>query len=130
VAKLVPLGTMTLENKGVKLAQLNQFSQTWLPFPFFKKLEAARKIWLEMGFPEPDSILFSDEEMKSFNDFQKQMMGQGGNMGSPQPGQPPQPGGNSPFAGGTPPPSNGMIRLPMPQNGPGVSPLDLTGAKV
>jgi len=133
VAKLVPLGTMTLENKGVKIAQMNQFTQTWLGMPFFKKLEMARKQWVEMGFPEPDSILFSDEEMKMFNDFQKQMLGQGQSV--PPPGIPggqqtPVNPGGSPFAGGTPAPTNGMLRGATPPNGPGVSPLDITGSKI
>lgn len=136
VAKLVPLGTMTLENKGVKIAQMNQFTQTWLPLPFFKKLEMARKQWIEMGFPEPDSVLFSDEEMKAFNDFQKQMFGSGSPVppsGPPNGGPPngaPHLGGHSPFAGGSPGPTNGMVRPPLPPNGPGVSPLDVVGRKI
>jgi len=133
VAKLVPLGIMTMENKGIKIAQMNQFTEAWMGQPFFKALEMARKQWIEMGFPEPDSILFSDEEMKAFNDFKKQMLGNGsplpapGNPGGPQtPTQGPQ----SPFAGGTPPPQNGMVRPAMPQNGPGISPIDVSGMKV
>lgn len=127
VAKLVPLGTLTIENKGVKIAQMNQFTQTWLPFPFFKQLEMARKQWIEMGFPEPDSVLFSEEEMKAFNDFKKNVLGQGGAIPSN-----PMSGGVgpvNPFAGGAPGPTNGEMRGPTPPNGPGVSPLDVAGMK-
>jgi hypothetical protein len=138
VAKLVPLGVMTIENKGVKIAQMNQFTQTWIGKPWFKEWEMAKKQLIEMGFPTPDSFVFSDEEMKAFNDFKKQMLGQGspvpgmpgeGSQG-PNPGQPPLSGPQSPFMGGTPGPTNGMLRGARPPNGPGISPLDVTGAKI
>lgn len=135
VAKLVPLGITSMENKGIKVAQMNQFTQSWINQPFFKALEMARKQWVEMGFPEPDSILFSDEEMKAYNEFKKQMLGQGSAIpptgasnGQPTTGGNFQPGARSPFAGSVPP-TNGMVRGAMPPSGPGVSPLDTTGSK-
>lgn len=76
VAKLVPLGVMTMENKGVKLAQLTAYHQEWASSPFLKQLELARREWTEMGFPEPDAVLFSDEEMKQFNQARQRMMAQ------------------------------------------------------
>lgn len=155
VAKLVPLGVMTMENKGVKLAQMNQFAQLWIQFPFFKKLEFARKMWVESGNPEPDSVLFSDDEQKQYNQFQQMMiqeqmsMGQG--AGTPgMPGQP-EPSGNpgglvdqngkpmpttgsrgnvpggQPVAGNVPGPLYGMPRPALPARGPGASPMDLKG---
>jgi hypothetical protein len=131
VAKLVPLGVMTIENKGVKIAQMDQFTKTWIMQPFFKPLEMARKQWIEMGFPEPDSVLFSDEEMQAFNDFKKQILGSGMSTPTPPPPQAGQPmGGGSPFAGGTPAPTNGMIRGATPPSGPGVAPIDGFGLKI
>ena len=154
IAKLVPLGVMTMENKGVKLAQMNQFTQTWMMMPFFKKLEMARKMAVEMGNPEPDSILFSDEEQKQYIEFQKQammeneqMMGGGapGNAGAGQPsgnpgllgpdGRPvtPQTGqrgnvpGGQPVSGNVPGPRQGMPRPVLQARGPGASRLDLHG---
>lgn len=124
VAKLVPLGTMTMENKGVELAQMNQFAMLWGQDPFFKRLEFARKMAVKSSFPEPDSILFSDDEMKQYNEMKQMMItaasqnpmgGQGGqpsgqsglvnpqgqpitSVPSSRPGQPPQTGnrGNVP----------------------------------
>lgn len=139
VAKLVPLGVMTMENKGLKIAQMGEFSKTWMMEPFFKKLDMARRQWTEMGFPEPDSVLFSDDEMKAFNDFRKQMsQGMGGALppqppmgGGPQGMPPPTPqGSGSPFAGNVPGPLNGLPRPAMPPRGPGVSSIDGVGARV
>lgn len=149
IAKLVPLGVMTLENKGIKLAQMNQFTQTWMPAPFFKQLEMARKMWVEMGNPEPDTVLFSDEEMKQFNQFKQQMIastqmppgglpggspsGPGGLVG-PQ-GQPLGPSngptanvpGGAPVSGNMPGPLHHMARPALPARGPGASPFDFQG---
>lgn len=150
IAKLVPLGVMTMENKGVKLAQMNQFTQTWMMMPFFKKLEMARKMAVEMGNPEPDSILFSDEEQKQYIEFQKQammeneqMMGGGGspsqpsgNPGllgpdgrpvTPQTGQKGNVPGGQPVSGNVPGPRQGMPRPVLQARGPGASKLDLHG---
>lgn len=150
MAKLVPLGVMTMENKGVKLAQMAQYAQQWLGQPWFKALEFARKEWVEMGNPEPDSVLFSDEEMKQYNQMKQQMsmmMGlgpqgaegfpggapQGGNglLGpNGQPVQSGQRGGSptgQPIAGNVPGPTHGMPRPAFPARGPGASMMDTTG---
>jgi len=145
IAKLVPLGVMTMENKGVKLAQMNQFTQTWMTMPFFKKLEMARKMAVEMGNPEPDSILFSDEEQQQYNQAQQAVIQDQMNMGQPglQPpdqggilgpnGQPVQSGqrgnvpGGQPVSGNVPGPMRGMPRPAIQARGPGASPLDLHG---
>lgn len=146
VAKLVPLGVMTMENKGVKLAQMNQFAQTWMGAPFFKQIEMARKMWVEMGNPEPDSVLFSDEEFKQFNDFKKAMAMEG--MGDPSggPGGPGGPPGASGLSGPdgrplSPPgkinvsgdvsrPSRGLPREAQQARGPGASRFDLAGGPI
>lgn len=155
VAKLVPLGVMTMENKGVKLAQMNQFAQLWIQFPFFKKLEFARKMALESGMPEPDSVLFSDDEQKQYNAMQQMAIQEQMGMGQGAPGMPGEgqtsgnPGGlvdqngkpiplnqtgqtgnvpgGQPVAGGVPGPANGMPRPAMPARGPGASMMDLKG---
>lgn len=139
VAKLVPLGVLTMENKGIKLAQMNQFTQQWLQFPFFKKLEMARKEWIEMGNPEPDQVLFSDEEMNQFNQMSQQLYNSAGNpgplgMNPGMPGQPQQPqnpgllGPNGqPIAGNTQYPMHGMPRPVRPAAGPGANRVDMNG---
>lgn len=145
VAKLVPLGVMSFENKGVKLAQLNQFSQTWMMQPWFKALEVARKMALEMGYSEPDQFLFSDEEMKQYNQMKQMMLNQASQMGplsiggdpgasgAPTGASGPQSGpranvpGGQPVAGNVPGPTYGMPRQAMPARGPGASPMDLSG---
>ena len=121
IAKLVPMGVMTMENKGVKLAQMNQFAQTWMPFPFFKKLEMARKQWVEGGNQEPDSVLFSDDEQKAYTQFQQQAMMQQSQMSQ----------GMGPGAPGSPPsmpppgiPGKGLLGpdgRPAPQSGQGAN---------
>jgi hypothetical protein len=142
VAKLVPLGVMTMENKGVKLAQMDQFAKMWMGSPFFKQIEMARRMWVEMGNPEPDSVLFSDEEMKQYNEFKKalSMQGMGGPPGGMPPGGPPQGPGlvgpnGSPiprnvFSGGTFQPQRGVARPPKPAQGPGSKPSDMVGRPI
>lgn len=147
MAKLVPLGVMSMENKGVKLAQMAQFQQQWQGQVWFKALEFARKEWVEMGNPEPDAVIFSDEEMKQYNQFKQMAMGQPGMPGQPpQPGNPGQPQGlvgpngqpvqsgqrgnvpgGMPVSGNVPGPSNGMPRPAFPARGPGASAHDLHG---
>lgn len=150
IAKLVPLGVMTMENKGVKLAQMNQFATLWMQQPFFKPLEFSRKMWVEMGNPEPDAVLFSDDEMQQYNEMKQMMitaasqnpgMPQPGGMGGPsgllgpngQPAQGPQTGskGNVPggqaVAGNVPGPNYGVPRPALQARGPGASPIDSHG---
>lgn len=154
VAKLVPLGVMTMENKGVKLAQMAQFAQEMsqlagpLP-PWFKALEFARKQAVEMGNQEPDQILFSDEEMQQYNMMKKmaaqEEMGMASHLSglgippsgsqnvprgtnqSPQTGQGANVPGGQPVAGQTVGPAQGMPRPAMPARGPGASRMDVTG---
>lgn len=154
MAKLVAVGVLTMENKGTELAQLNQYSMLWGQDPFFKRLEMARKMAVKSGIPEPDSILFSDEEMKQYNQIHQMMLtaASGGTPGTPQvpqssgnpgqggllnaqgsPMQGPQTGsrgnvpGGQPVAGNTPGPLYGMPRPALPARGPGASPIDLHG---
>ena len=139
-AKLVPLGVMTMENKGVKLAQMAQFAQQWNGQVWFKALEFARKEYVEMGNQEPDQVLFSDEEMGQYNQMKQAMFQEMPGMSNgPQGilgpnGQPVQSGqsGNSPtgmpVAGNVPQPNNGVKRPAMAARGPGASAMDLTGA--
>lgn len=150
VAKLVPLGTMTMENKGVELAQMNQFAMLWGQDPFFKRLEFARKMAVKSSFPEPDAILFSDDEMKQYSQMKQMMITaasqnpmaqqssglvnpQGQPMpssGGPQSGQGGNVPGGQPVAGNVPGPTHGMPRPAMPARGPGVSKMDLNGRPV
>lgn len=148
VAKLTPLGVLTLENKGVKLAQMEEFTKLWGESEFFKKIEMARRMWVEMGFPDADVVLFSDEEMQQYNQFKQSMMGPGmgapppggpgapppggpGPMNAPPPGAGMPPGGSSPIAGGQPPPLRNQgdtaHRPAMPAQGPGSNSIDVSG---
>ncbi len=135
IAKMVPLGVMTMENKGVKLAQMAQFAQQWNGQVWFKALEFARKEWVEMGNPEPDSVLFSDEEMAKVNQLKQaaamSMMGpvpgEGGMGGMPQTGQGGGVPGGMPVSGNVPGPSNGLPRVAAPARGPGASHFDGQG---
>lgn len=126
VAKLVPLGVLTMENKGVKLAQMERFTAQWMMEPWFKKYDMARKEWIEMGLPDPDQVLFSSEEMQKFNEFRKAALGQGAGLpGTPVAGNP-MGATPSPISGG-----DGMTAgLPnpaMPAVGPGAKPSDMAG---
>jgi hypothetical protein len=126
VAKLVPLGVMTMETKGVKLAQMAQYFQQIsaasgpLP-PWFKALEYFRKEWVEMGNPEPDSVLFSDQEMKQYNDMKKMINEEMSQMGGMGP-MPQAPGGGQPQGNQGPPrglvgPNGQPIGSQPPQSG-------------
>lgn len=119
---LVPLGTMTLETKGVELAQIDQFAARWQGRPWLKEYDLARVWWVARGGrTDPDTVTFSEEEMAQYNAMKRQLMasvGGGmppGGMGGPQtpgilggqgqepiPGQPtPElPMGNIPSPGG------------------------------
>jgi hypothetical protein len=124
VASLVPLGVLTMENKGVKLAQMERFSAQWMMEPWFKKWDMARKEWIEMGFPDADSVVFSPEEMVKWNQF-KQSLGQG----IPgMPGENPMTGNPGGPIGG--PQAAGMPLPAMPATGPGVKPSDMAGMPV
>lgn len=132
VASLVPLGVMTMESKGVKLAQMAQWVQLFGMQPWAKVYDVARKMWIEMGYSDPDSATFSDEEMQQFSDFKRQLIAQGSQMpsgpgllnsGAPNPSGPP----SQPIAGNVPGPTEGLPRPPMPTRGPGASSIDAMG---
>lgn len=134
VARLVPIGSVTMENKGVKLAQMNQFALMWKDQPWFKAWDMARKQWIEMGHPDPDSITFSEQEMKQFIQFKQAMTNAGSMTPPPMPGGEPNVSGPSantapaqPVAGDTVKPPLGMPRVAMPARGPGASSIDSQG---
>jgi hypothetical protein len=125
MAKIVPLGVTSMENKGIQLAQMLEEFKTFVPFPWFKQLEAARKIVIQRGQSDPDSILFSDEEMKMFND-QRRLLTEASIP--PAPIDAPVEGpGSAPVAGNVPPDAQGLPMPAMPANGPGASPIDGQG---
>lgn len=129
IAQLVSLGALTTMNKGVELAQRRDFYMLMSQEPFFKKLEYARDMARLMGINEPDTILWSDEEVAKFNEQKRAMLAEMG--GLPGQGTPPSglgsppPGG--PVAGNSPLPLDGMPRPSEPPRGPGASPLDISG---
>lgn len=129
MAKVVPLGVTTMENKGVKLAQKAQEFKMFSGQPWFKAVEAAREM-VTIGGDIPDRTIMSDEELKILNDMKRQLMAGMGDMGG-MPGQPPMGGmpdqQQSPVAGNVPPPTHGQPRPAMPPRGPGASPIDVAG---
>lgn len=100
IAKIQPLGVISLESKGIRLGQLDQFSKRWEGRPWLKEMELARKEWVELGYANPDDVIFSDEEHKQLMDFKRQGLLEGGGAGGGQP----SPGGPSdgPSIGGAP----------------------------
>jgi hypothetical protein len=126
MAKLVPMGVTSMENKGVQLAQMAEEFKMFGAFPWYKQVEAARKMVVQRGQADPDGVIMSDDELKMFNEQRRQMMGMGMPGGEPQMEGPqgPPPG---PVAGNVPLPSDGTAQPPMPAQGPGTSPMDLTG---
>jgi hypothetical protein len=128
VADLVPLGVMTLETKGVRLAQMDQFAQRWQGRQWLKEYDLARRTWIEMGNTDPDSVIFSPEEMAQFNDMRRQMMSQMGGPGSET--QVNAGGGEQPSIESTSPTGPMGTRMPMgamPAQGPGVASQDFNG---
>lgn len=146
-AKVVPLGVLTTESKGVKLAQLEAFNQQFQGQWWFKQIEVARKECNEMGYPNTDQFIFSDEEVDQYNEMRKQLIAEdpmaGGSMGGPEGGMPGAPmggppaggppgrgapGKRQPIAGDVPRPSSEFGARPsMPARGPGAAPIDQTG---
>lgn len=142
-AKLVPLGVLTTESKGVKLAQLEAFHQQFSSQWWYKGIDVARKELNEMGYPNPDQFVFSDEEIQQYNDARKmamEAMPPGGEVsvksgpdsrdvtvkgGSPSDTRSPM---GQPVAGNSPGRNQFMGAQPArPANGPGGSPSDLNG---
>lgn len=154
-AKLVPLGVLTAESKGVKLAQLEALNQQFVGQWWYKQMEVARKEVNEMGYPNTDQFIFSDEEVQQYNQAKIQMEGlqmpgapmEGGQPTPPQPGMPSgapsgppqgQPGqpphggppqhAQQPVAGNSPGRNQFQGAVPpQPANGPGGSPMDMSG---
>jgi hypothetical protein len=129
MAKMVPLGVTTMENKGVKLAQKAQEFQMFSPYPWFKMVDAARQM-VTIGGDIPDQTIMSEEELQQFNQMRRQMISAAG-----QPPMPPDQGPegqqagppSQPIAGNTPPPMGGMPPPAMQARGPGASPIDGQG---
>lgn len=132
LAKLVSLGSLTTQNKGLQLAQMREFYALFAMEPFLKKIDYARKMYrLTVPGGDPDEIMMSDDELKTFNDFKKKLVSAGipgmeGMAGGPPPGNPGMnPAG--PVSGNVPPPNYGMPQPAMPATGPGASRIDGMG---
>lgn len=139
VADLVPLGVMTMETKAVKVAQMAEFGKQYQGRPWFKEWDLARRQWVEMGQSDPDTVIFSKDELDQFNQQRKALFG---GMGGGQPGMHQMPDGsmmpNSQMPGmpggvmsGPNPGQNPAISPDManriPVQGPGVGQADMTG---
>jgi hypothetical protein len=124
MAKLVPLGVTSMENKGVKLAQMAEQFKMFMGQPWFKPVEHARRMMV-VGGDDPDLSIMSDEELAQYNEAKRQMIAQAG-VAPEQPGMQgpngPPPG---PIAGG--PPEGALPGSPEPPQGPGGSPIDVIG---
>lgn len=142
-AKLVPLGVLTAESKGVKLAQLEAFHQQFNGQWWYKGIEVARKECNEMGYPNAEQFIFSDEEVQQYNDMRKAAMEQmpPGMEGSVSTGpdgrkvelkgQKPPEGSSQPIAGDSPGRNQFLGATPArAANGPGGSPMDMNGRPV
>ncbi len=129
MAKMVPLGVTTMENKGIKLAQMAEQFKMFMGQPWFKTVDFARRMVVTGGDNDPDMFIMSDEELKILNDAKREaaMQGLGGMPGMggelPMPGNP----GQSPVAGNVPGPTDGQPMPAMPARGPGASPIDGQG---
>lgn len=137
IATLTPMGVTTMETKGVKLAQMGEWAKLFAQYPWAKLYELARKMWIEMGYSDPDSVTFSQEEMDQFNQFRRELLSEnpmdlvGGSVKRGPDGrevkveteQPPA----GPVAGNVPGPTDGLPRPAMPARGPGAASIDMTG---
>lgn len=127
IAKIVPLGVTSMENKGVKLAQMAEEYKMFLGQPWFKAIEHARRM-VVVGGDDPNISIMSDEELKILNDAKRRLIQESGMDpvmgGQPQSEVGPSPG---PIAGNVPGPTNGLPQPAEPARGPGSSPVDLTG---
>lgn len=128
MAKIVPLGVTTMENKGVKLAQMAEQFKMFMGQPWFKAVDFARRMVVTGGDADPDMFIMSEEEIKILNNMKKQaaMLGVGGMPGESMPGMGGGPG-PSPVAGNVPGPTDGQPMPAMPARGPGASPIDGQG---
>lgn len=129
MANLTPKGVMATENKGIKQAQLAQFTQQWQQEPWFKGIEVAREELISIGFTDPDKFVFSDQEMQIYIQQQQQQQAQLTQMMQQNPGGPPPGGPPSPSGPGGPPGAP-----PGAQNGPnqganGIQPRVMNGQR-
>lgn len=131
VGKIVAMGVLTMENKGVKLAQMMEFVKAFQMAPWCKTVEIARRIWIEMGFPDSDVAVMSDDELTQYNEMKRQLLNEAPPPAGPDgAGKPPQKGGSSkpsPVAGNVPGPTEGMPRPAMQPRGPGAATIDGMG---
>lgn len=127
MARIVPMGVTTMENKGIKLAQKSDEFKMFMGQPWFKAVDAAREI-VDIGGGVPDRTIMSDEELTQFNEARRQMFQQQGmgDMGG-QPGIPQEGPQSSPVAGNVPGPTDGLPQPSMPPRGPGAAPIDFAG---
>lgn len=135
MAKLISLGSLTTQNKGLQLAQMREFYALFNQEPFLKKIDYARKMYrLISSSGDPDEVLMNDEEIQTYIQFKNKLIIQQGGMVSGIPGSQNQTPGmpgmepSGPIAGGTEPPNpNRLIQPPSPARGPGASPADMAG---
>jgi hypothetical protein len=128
MAKLVPLGVTTMENKGVKLAQMAEQFKMFMGQEWFKAVDFARRMVVTGGDNDPDMYIMSEEEMQQLNDMKRKLMAEGMQMAGGGMGSPPDMGmTSSPVAGNVPGPTDGQPRPAMPPRGPGASPIDSMG---
>lgn len=124
-AKLVPLGVTTMENKGIKLAQMAEQFKMFMGQPWFKPVDHARRM-LIVGGDDPDISIMSDEELAQFNEAKRMMIQEAGvspemqGMGASGPQ-------SSPVAGNVPGPTDGQPMPATPANGPGAASIDGMG---
>lgn len=128
MAKLVPLGVTTMENKGVKLAQMAEQYKMFAAEEWFKKVDFARRMVVIGGDNDPDTYIMTDEEIKTLNEMKRAAYAEMSQI----PGENPQ-GPRNPSSGG-PPPSPiagdvggdpmGLPSPATPPRGPGASSID------
>lgn len=123
MAKVVPMGVTNMENKGVQLAQMAQEYKMLANEPFYKRVEAARRMVVARGQADPSSVIMTDEELQQFNEARRAMMSDmGGGQSGMMPSTP-----QSPIAGNVPGPTHGLPQPALPPRGPGASPIDGQG---
>lgn len=127
MARMVPMGVTSLENKGIKLAQMAEEFKLFSGQPWYKPIEAARRMVIERGQSDPSSVILTDEELKTFNEQRRQLIGQAGVPGQMGGGEQPADMPPGPIAGNVPGPTEGMPRPAMPARGPGAATIDFTG---
>jgi len=97
VSNLTPMGVLSLENRAVKPGMMLNFDKAFANEPWYKRYENARKIWVESGNGDPDTVTLTPDELEEFNRAKKEILASG-QQGGPQPGgqQNEPPGGMEP----------------------------------